>query len=186
MGRSSPARPGNQTRPLPTNEQEFHPQSRRREGPAGHGRPTDDDARIPRDKAGEAFWSEKYFTAETERGFRISRDHVKNSISITRAHVVPRWGSVALPDMTFESIDRWIVGLQKTRGGHLSSQSVNHVLFRLRSILDFAMREGRISDNPAKKVRPVKLIKTARGSLTMGEASALLMESNWPSVDPQH
>jgi integrase len=127
---------------------------------------------------GKTFWNARYLTAKTERGFYISRQHVLNGISVTKTHLIPRWGSTILQSMNHADINKWILALFKEK--KYASSTINKMLIRLQIVLDFAVLDGFIPENPAKKVRPVKLTQKDRGSLTMGEASLLLQESNWP------
>lgn len=124
------------------------------------------------------FWNTRYLTAKTERGFYISRQHVLLGISVTKTHLIPRWGSTILQSMKHEEINQWILKIFKE--GKYASSTINKMLIRLQIILDFAVLDGFIPENPAHRVKPVKLTQKDRGSLTMGEATMLLQESNWP------
>ena len=57
--------------------------------------------------------------------------------AITRKHIVPKWGSWLLRDLTSGKIDAWIIQLRKDN--ELSSSSVNHILQAMRTMLGQAV-----------------------------------------------
>jgi len=122
----------------------------------------------------EGFWkpSGSYAEGRIAHGFTLSAGTLYVANLITKKHVIPKWGACRLRDLTSGKLDAWIVQLHKN--GELSPASINHILQAMRTILGQATSEGLINENPASFVKPVKLVQTQRGILTLEEVRKLL------------
>jgi len=122
----------------------------------------------------EGFWkpSGSYAEAKVARGFTLSAGTLYVAKLTTNKHIIPKWGSWLLRDLSAAKLDAWIIQLRKS--GELASASINHILQALRTILAQAVSEGFINENPAEFVKPVKLVQVQRGILTFAEAKELL------------
>ena len=122
----------------------------------------------------EGFWkrSGPYAEGRMAHGFSLSAGTLYVAEAITRKHIVPKWGSWLLSDLTSGKIDAWIIQLRKDN--ELSSSSVNHILQAMRTMLGQAVSDGFIAENPASFVKPVKSIIVERGILSAVEAKKLL------------
>lgn len=122
----------------------------------------------------EGFWkpSGSYAEAKVARGFTLSPGTLYVAKLTTNKHIIPKWGSWLLRDLSASKLDAWIIQLRKS--GELAPASINHILQALRTILAQAVSEGFINENPAEFVKPVKLVQVQRGILTFAEAKELL------------
>ncbi|MBE6477847.1 MAG: site-specific integrase [Propionibacteriaceae bacterium] len=78
--------------------------------------------------------------------------------SIVRKHVLPRWGSVRLGDVTTEAIQEWVGGFTGLSGG-----SVRKILGVFTGILDQAVKTKHLGVNPALAVaKPKQRLKRRR------------------------
>lgn len=124
----------------------------------------------------KGFWKEDgtYAQSRLAHGYHLSACTLYVADLITAKHILPKWGKCPLGTLTSGKIDAWIVQLH--REGVLSSASINHLLQSLRTILQQAVSDGLIKENPAAYVRRVKLVQEERGILEMDEARRLLTE----------
>jgi integrase len=65
---------------------------------------------------------------------------------IIRRHIQPRWGTVPLASVTHAGVQRWLTGLD------LAPASVRKVHRVLSMVLAYAMKDGRLANNPAAGV----------------------------------
>ncbi|MFA7567503.1 MAG: tyrosine-type recombinase/integrase [Alkalispirochaeta sp.] len=123
------------------------------------------------------FWDPSGHYAESRRvrGYPVSRGHLDISEGYTRNHIIPAWGPVPVADITTGAIDRWIIDLHQR--GTVAPATVNKILQCFRSLLDGAVSAGHIADNPARAVKPVRVVHRERGVLTDDEVRELLQ---WP------
>lgn len=94
-------------------------------------------------------------------------------------HLLPDFGPKALEEITVDVINRFLRTLPERHG--ISPQTANKVLGILRQILDQAVREGLIPDNPAKMVKPLVPKKTERGCFTLNQIHAMF-GSDWHDI----
>jgi integrase len=86
---------------------------------------------------------------------------------ILAKHVKPQWGSVLLGKMSHADIAGWISGIR------LSPASVRNIHRVLYLVLELALRDGRISRNPADGVRLPKATKAEKSYLSHAEVFRL-------------
>lgn len=79
-----------------------------------------------------AFWKGRHLTAKTEGFFSISREHVLNGISVTKTHLISKWGSTILQTMSHYDINKWILETFKRK--KYASASINKMLNRVRGL----------------------------------------------------
>ena len=93
-----------------------------------------------------------------------------------RNYLLPRLGKLALEDLDFQTIDRWIVDLKEHGGrkaGPLGNETVAKAAQILGKILDRAVRSGHISSNPCTHVKRPKATKKPLTIITEIEIARL-------------
>ncbi len=120
-------------------------------------------------------WTAHYAESRRARGYSISRGHLDISEGYTRNHIIPVWGPVKISDIAPGEIDRWILSLHRSK--HIAPSTINKILQTLRSLLDAAVSQGYLKENPAASVKPVRSDCKRRGVLTDDEVRILL---RWP------
>src|ERR1700712_80672 len=88
---------------------------------------------------------------------------------ILREHVIPRWGSVRLSEVSHGEVQSWVTLLART----LSPASVRKVHRVLSLILSMAVRDGRLARNVATGVHLPRVVKAERQYLTHDEVERL-------------
>ena len=101
-------------------------------------------------------------TAAAGSGYRFALDR----------HVLPRWGSIRLVDVTHGEIQGWANTLSTSLGPSIDRQ----IYLVLAGVLKFAVRDGRPLKNPADDVQLPRLIKRSRGYLTHAQLRILADE----------
>lgn len=81
--------------------------------------------------------------ASTLRGYK----------SVIRAHLKPEFGLIQVKDLSPQRIRQWITNLK------LTQKSIRNILSPLRVILDRAVNDDLIAENPLDRVKPKELIK---------------------------
>jgi len=84
-------------------------------------------------------------------------------------HVLPTWGDFRVSEVSHSGIQAWVSALETTLGPSMLRQ----VYRVLSSILNFAVRDGRLSKNPAEGVQLPRLKKRRHGYLTHVQVRAL-------------
>jgi integrase len=84
-------------------------------------------------------------------------------------HILPRWATTRLSDVTHGDIQKWITTLSTTR----APSTVRQVHLALRGILAFAVRDGRLAKNPSEGVRLPRLVGKRRAYLTPAQVRTL-------------
>lgn len=84
-------------------------------------------------------------------------------------HVLPKWQLRQIGSIGHAEVQTWISDLSKT----LSASTTTQVFLNLRSIIDFAIEDGRLSKNPCSKIRLPRITKTKKPYLTNGQVIAL-------------
>ena len=87
---------------------------------------------------------------------------------IVRLYIVPRWGSTSLRDVSHAEVQAWVTQLQ---AGGLSASSVQRAHGILSQMLDLAVRDRRLTINPAKGVKLPRKLPKARRFLTAAQVS---------------
>jgi integrase len=134
---------------------------------------------ITLDEYSRGFWnySGKYAQSKIARGYSISRGFLSISEGYTRNHILPVWGSDRIQDLTPGKIDAQIIRLRKETA--LAPATINKILQTLRTMLDQAVADGWLSENPAAFVKPLKNEYTERGTFTPTEMKKLFNPSIW-------
>jgi integrase len=129
----------------------------------------------------KGFWNSDgpFVQKRCDRGFTLSAGYLEISDGYTRNHIIPKWGSSRLRDLTPGQIDRWIIHLRKD--SPLAPSTINKILQALRTILEHAVSEKYLQENPAALVKPVKVEQGKRWILTPEEVMKLLGTPEvWP------
>lgn len=87
-------------------------------------------------------------------------------------HVLPKWQHRQLASIGHAEIQTWVSELSKT----LSASTTTQVFLNLRSIIDFAIEDGRLSKNPCSKIRLPRITKTKKPYLSNEQVIALAEE----------
>lgn len=93
--------------------------------------------------------------------------------SAWRVHVQPRWGPKAIGEIEYSSVQAWVTELAGRRKGTLVA-TAHSVLAR---VLDDAVRDRRLSANPARGVRLPARSKRKNVYLSAEQLQALAVES---------
>lgn len=93
--------------------------------------------------------------------------------SAWRIHVEPRWGDVPIGDIRFSTVQSWVAELTEKRGPVIV-QTAHSVLSR---ILEDAVRDNRLSVNPAKGVKLPRRVKKPNAYLTHAQVHQLASEA---------
>lgn len=119
--------------------------------------------------AEEWFGSQLQIKPTTRSGYRYALDK----------HVLPKWGSTAIADISHSAVQTWVNQLAQELGPSIVRQ-IHLVLF---GIFKFAIRDGRLVKNPSADIRLPRLQKRKRGYLTHTQVRALVKEcGNWGEV----
>ena len=86
---------------------------------------------------------------------------------IVSTHIRPRWADVPLASVTHADVQRWLIGLD------LAPASVRKVHRVMSMILDFAVRDGRLTANVAAGVSLPRVQQAERRYLTHQQLAAL-------------
>lgn len=103
-----------------------------------------------------------------------SQTHLKPSTfhsleSTYRLHVLPTWGNARIGEIRHSKVQAWISELSTRK----SATIVIRAYGALASILDVAVRDRRLLENPARGVKLPKKVKKARAYLTHNQVTAL-------------
>lgn len=124
-----------------------------------------------------------YSTQRTERGYGVALVYLYTCRSYTKNHVIPTWGHFRLNELTSEIIDRDVI--QIFQGGKVASDTANKRLRVLRLILDGAVTDGFLIENPASRVKQVKVIRKVRGVFTRPELVSIFQDPIiWTDLRP--
>ena len=129
------------------------------------------------------FWETDGAYAESRRarGKTISNGYLSISESYTRNHILPRWGSKPVAEITTPAVDKWILELHKS--GKIAPATTNRILQTFRILLDGAVANEYIRTNPATEVKPVQIVHQERGVLTDREVRRLFAD---PALFPDY
>lgn len=122
----------------------------------------------------KGFWAHDGAFARSRRARlrTLSNGYLDNCESITRNHIVSRWGRYKLTELTATAIDRWVIDLVDLKG--LAPGTINKVFKTFRVMLDQACSDELLKDNPAKFVKQVREHYKPRGVLTPEEIKRLI------------
>jgi integrase len=89
---------------------------------------------------------------------------------ILRTHVLPRWSDVRLTDVGHADVQAWVTGL--TKGSQPASVRKTHRVISM--LLDAAVRDGRLSRNPASGLSLPRVVAPERMYLSHEQVHALV------------
>lgn len=98
--------------------------------------------------------------------------------SAWRVHVQPRWGRVQVGAVRYSDVRSWVTELAGSRG----AVTVIRAHGILASVLDIAVRDRRLSENPARGVKLPKKTPKRRVYLTHRQVDLLAEESRYPEL----
>ena len=127
----------------------------------------------------EPFWIWEtcpIITDRIARGGHYSRGLAYTNRLNVDKYLLPTFGNRFLPEITPALVNRWILNLPGKF--KVSPQTANKQLTMLRQMLDVAVSENLIPDNPARKVKPLVPAPKVRGCYTM-EQIRQLFSSPW-------
>lgn len=112
-----------------------------------------------------------------------SQTHLKPSTlhsleSSYRLHVLPAWGRSPIGQIRHSKVQVWVSELSATR----SATTVIRAYGALAAILDVAVKDRRLLENPARGVKLPKKQKKAKAYLTHGQVAALAEASGQHST----
>ena len=102
----------------------------------------------------------------TVKAWPVEAGHVRNTL-------VPFFGNMDLKTITFQDVNRW----QAKQLEALAPASVQRQLNTLKTILNYARREGLIPENPCQNAKKLKGIEPRQRYLDTDEASRLVAAS---------
>ncbi|MEV8252390.1 tyrosine-type recombinase/integrase [Rhodoglobus sp. NPDC076762] len=86
-----------------------------------------------------------------------------------RKHVLPRWGTTRLNDVSHSDVQSWVTSLSDSHGG----SSVKQTYLVLAGIFKFAARDGLVVRNPCEGIRLPRILKKERGYLSHEQVAKL-------------
>jgi len=110
-------------------------------------------------------WCEKWLTAQ---GHLKPSTHERYA-GLLRAHVLPRWASVTLADVSHADVQGWCSGLARAKSASTAVKA--HRVLSL--ALSLAVRDGRLARNPADGVALPKIAQRDRRYLTHDQVHQL-------------
>ncbi|KJL44994.1 site-specific integrase [Microbacterium trichothecenolyticum] len=85
-------------------------------------------------------------------------------------HILPRWGSHRLGDISHAQVQHWVSELSQ----QLAASTVRQVYHVLASMLKFAVRDRKLTRNPAEDIKLPRITKRRRGYLTHEQVAVLV------------
>jgi integrase len=98
--------------------------------------------------------------------------------SCWRIHVEPQWGRMQVGDVRHSEVRRWVTALSAQVG----ATTVIRAYGILAAVMDIAVRDRRLADNPARGVRLPKKQPKRRVYLTHEQVALLAAQSAYPEV----
>ncbi|WP_127473875.1 tyrosine-type recombinase/integrase [Microbacterium sulfonylureivorans] len=98
--------------------------------------------------------------------------------SAWRVHVAPRWAGISISDVRYSDVRGWVTELSQLRGPATVIRSYGI----LSAVLDAAVRDRRIAENPARGVRLPKKVAKRRVYLTHAQVHLLASQASHPEV----
>ncbi|OHD32331.1 MAG: hypothetical protein A2Y31_04120 [Spirochaetes bacterium GWC2_52_13] len=120
-------------------------------------------------------WQKCPIVTETlARDGRYSRTFCENNRKCIDKHIIPRFGKLQLSAITPAMINRWLMDLPvsvitEKQKKPLAKATCNKQINLLRQILDKAVEQNLIQENPARKVKPYIIKKNPYGAYTVVE-----------------
>lgn len=98
--------------------------------------------------------------------------------SAWRVHVEPRWGRTRIAAIRYSDVRAWVTELSSARGATTVIRSYGI----LASILDVAVRDRRISENPARGIKLPRKRPKRRVYLSHAQVDQLAADASYPEV----
>lgn len=98
--------------------------------------------------------------------------------SAWRVHVEPRWGKVRASDVRYSDVRSWVTELSGKRG----ASTVIRAYGILASILDVAVRDRRLGENPIRGIKLPKKTPKRRVYLSHRQVELLAQEARYPAL----
>ncbi len=98
--------------------------------------------------------------------------------SAWRVHVEPKWGARALGSIRHTEVQAWISEIAETR----SATTVARAHGVLAAIIDGAVKDKRLTSNPARDIKLPRKTKGRRAYLTHEQVERLAVESKYPDL----
>ncbi|MCW1249627.1 site-specific integrase [Acaricomes phytoseiuli] len=110
----------------------------------------------------------------TKAGLSASSVHAYDAAWIH--HLEEKWAEAEVQKIRSTHVQEWLPGLKASnkRGQRVSASYEGFLLMVLRSLLNFAVDDGKLTKNPLTKIKRRKIPATARRYLTVQESDRLL------------
>jgi integrase len=107
--------------------------------------------------AGRALFSDVAEAWYTSKSVRLKAKTLESYRSLLDTHVLPKWRNTAVGDIDWQSIQKWVAQLSKTKptrrkSDGLSASRVNQAYNVLHQVLAYAVRARMLSVNPATDI----------------------------------
>lgn len=115
-----------------------------------------------------------------KRGRKISFTTIKLRRNHLVHHILPAFGNLPVSKITSDKLDKWLIEMSM---GSLSNTTSNSVMSTMSEILEHAVREGLLNENPTKKVEKLGNDSKRHESFTISEVRKILEggEEGWSS-----
>ena len=122
----------------------------------------------------DGFWRKDapFATDRAAHGRAVSNGYLDIAEGYTRKHLIPVWGSERLQDLSAKRLDAWLVELY--RKAEIAPATINKLLQTIRTILERAVVDGLLDENPADHVKSIRVAPPDRSILSPAEAVRLL------------
>jgi hypothetical protein len=113
-----------------------------------------------------ALWAERWISAQAAH---LKPTTLSRTKDILRTHVLPRWGSVPLIDVTHMDVQSWVATLSLDR----QPATVRKVFGVLSRLMSVALKDCRLARNPCAGVDLPRALPARRPYLNHAEVAAL-------------
>lgn len=111
---------------------------------------------------------------KVERGGHYSKEFAYICRRHVEKYIIPAFGKKYLPEINPAMVSAFLRSMPKRYG--VTPQTANKVLSVLRQILDHAVMENQLEDNPVRKVKPLVEKANVRGCFTPAQIKRLFSE----------
>lgn len=115
-----------------------------------------------------------------KRGRKVSFTTIRLRRQHLELYILPSFGNLPVSKVTPEKLDKWLIEMSMTK---LSNTTSNSVMSTMSEIMEHAIREGLISENPTRKVEKLGNDSKRHESFTINEVRKILegTEDGWSS-----
>ena len=113
------------------------------------------------------------------RGGHFSKEMAYAHRHNVQKYLVPSFGNKVLEEITPAMVNAWLIGLPKRYG--VAPQTATKQLVMLRQMLDIAVSQGLIRENPARGIKPLVAKQKERGCYSPEQIHRLFSEP-WNDV----